>query len=36
MSKQENSEGIEIWTSKEMVHNLPAKDRPIGLPARCA
>src|SRR5206468_7348217 len=25
-----------IWKSKEMVHNRRAKDRPIGLPARCA
>jgi hypothetical protein len=25
-----------IWKSKEVVHNHPEKDRPIGLPARCA
>jgi hypothetical protein len=26
---------IEIWKSKELVHNHQAKDRPIGLPVPC-
>jgi hypothetical protein len=25
-----------IWKSKELAHSHPTRDRPIGLPARCA